>query len=396
LAPRVGVYRLRDVFWNYRWAALLVLALSACDAEDEPASAWSWDEFGLPPGFPTPRVPGDNPMNADKVELGRFLFYDVRLSGNLTQSCASCHLQANAFAEPLATSVGSTGERHPKNAMSLTNVAYNATQTWANPLLVHLEQQALIPMFGEEPVELGLAGREGELVARLAADERYPGLFTRAFPEERGRIGVDTIVKAIAAFQRTLISADSAYDRFWYRKDPTALSADAIAGFDLFFSERLECFHCHGDFNFQGSSTHANTTFDEVVFHNNGLYNINNDGSYPAGNQGLFDITGKPADRGRFKAPTLRNIVFTAPYMHDGSLATLDDVIDMYMAGGRVITDGPNAGDGRNHPQKSEFVRGFTLTDAERRQLKVFLESLGDPTFIADPRLSNPFIAPGE
>ncbi|MCC6623019.1 MAG: di-heme enzyme [Deltaproteobacteria bacterium] len=360
-----------------RLAPIVLVLIAACGDDAATSDPWDW---GLPAGFPVPRVPADNPMNADKVELGRRLFYDTRLSGNGTQACASCHVQAHAFAEPLETSVGSTGQPHFRNAMSLTNVAYNVRQTWANPLLVHLEQQALVPMFGESPVELGLAGREAELMARLADDPDYPALFARAFPEERFAITLDTIVKAIAAFQRTLISADSPYDRFWYRKDPSAMSADAIAGFELFFSERLECFHCHGDFNFSSASVHAGTSFDEVTFHNNGLYDEDGKGAYPAGDQGVLDVTGNPDDMGRFKAPTLRNIALTAPYMHDGSIATLDAVIDHYVAGGRG-------------PLKSTFVKKFDLSADERRQLLAFLHALTDTTFVADPRFSDPFAA---
>jgi len=352
------------------------MVIAACgDDGGTTREPWVWD---LPAGFPVPRVPDDNPMSAVKVELGRRLFYDTRLSGNGTQSCASCHAQAHAFAEPRRVSIGSTGEAHFRNAMSLTNVAYNVRQTWANPLLVHLEQQALVPMFGESPVELGLAGKEGELVGRLRDDRDYPGLFGEAFPDERDPITLDTIVKAIAAFERTLISAGSPYDRFWYGRDPTAMSADAIAGFELFFSERLECFHCHGDFNFASSSTHAGTTFDEVSFHNNGLYDLDGQGAYPTSDQGVLALSGNPDDMGRFKAPTLRNITLTAPYMHDGSIATLDAVIDHYAAGGRG-------------PLRSTFVKGFDLSADERRQLLAFLSALTDDSFVTDPRLSNPF-----
>ena len=370
--------------------SLVALVAGACNDDPAASTTYEWD---LPKGFPEPRVPADNPMNEAKVELGRRLFYDKQLSGNETQACASCHVQAHAFSEPQAVSVGSTDQAHFRNAMSLANVAFNATQTWSSAVLVHLEQQALVPMFGETPVELGLSGREEELVQRFASDDDYVQRFRDAFPEERGRIGVDTIVKAIAAFERTLLSTRSAYDNFWYRKDPTAMTAQQFEGFELFFSERLECFHCHGDFNFQASSTHTNTTFDEVLFHNNGLYNLDGKGAYPARDQGVYDVTHLDSDRGRFKAPTLRNITLTAPYMHDGSLATLDDVIDMYSAGGRVIADGPNAGDGRANPNKSQFVKGFTLTDDERAALLAFLSALTDEAFVTDPRHSDPFAA---
>ncbi|MBL8788089.1 MAG: di-heme enzyme [Deltaproteobacteria bacterium] len=366
------------------------VAFAACESDTPTVEPWVWE---VPTGFPTPRVPADNPMSAAKVELGRYLFYDKQLSGNGTQACASCHVQARAFTEPRATSLGSTGQAHFRNAMSLTNVAYNATQTWASAVVIHLEQQALLPMFGEDPVELGLAGKEAELVARLGADPRYPAMFAAAFPDEDGRIGVDTIVKALASFERTLLSTRSRYDDFWYRKDPTALTEEELEGFELFFSERLECFHCHGDFNFQASSTHQTTTFDEVVFHNNGLYNLDGRGAYPGRDQGLYNATAKDSDRGRFKAPTLRNIALTSPYMHDGSLATLDEVIDMYAAGGRLIESGPNAGDGRANPNKSTFVKGFTLTAQERKSLLAFLNALTDTAFTTDPRFADPFAA---
>jgi cytochrome c peroxidase len=129
-------------------------------------------------------------------------------------------------------------------------------------------------------------------------------------------------------------------------------------------------------------------------FENDGLYNVGNQGAYPEGNQGLREFTKRASDDGKFRVPTLRNIARTAPYMHDGSIATLDEVIDMYAAGGRVLTSGPYAGDGRLHPQKSAFVRGFELTTEERADLLAFLESLTDEAFLRDPRLQDPFAAP--
>lgn len=363
---------------------LATLLLGGCGDD---ASPYEWD---LPEEFPLPRVPDDNPMSEVKVELGRFLFYDVRLSGNQTQSCGSCHDQSLAFTDGLDVSVGSTGEHTPRGSMALGNVAYAGTLTWANPTLVGLEDQALVPMFGENPVELGLANMEDELLARMRMDADYPALFAGAFPDKDEPIDLDSIVKAIAAFQRTLISANSPYDQF-LRGEGSTLSDSAERGAELFFGERLECFHCHGGFNFSGSVDHAGNVFDQSTFQNNGLYNIDGMGSYPAGNEGLYDITGVVSDRGRFKPPTLRNIGLTAPYMHDGTLATLDDVVDHYVAGG---TDTPAGGDGRLNPNKSAFVRGFTLTTEERADLIAFLESLTDQAFITDPRFSDPFATP--
>ncbi|MCA9620978.1 MAG: di-heme enzyme, partial [Myxococcales bacterium] len=279
-------------------------------------------DWGLPPGIPAPKVPADNPMTAEKVELGRHLFYDKRLSLNETQSCASCHLQELAFSDGKTVGIGSTGEAHPRNPMSLVNVAYLATLTWANPSLVQLEDQALVPLFGEFPVELGFAGQEAELLARLEGDDDYATAFAAAFPEAETPIALASVVRAIAAFERTLLSFDSAYDRYAYGGDPTALSESARRGRDLFFSEELECFHCHGGFNFSDSLTHEGKVIVETMFHNTGLYNIDGQGSYPEGNRGVYELTGVPSDMGRFRAPTLRNIAKTAPYMHDGSIAT--------------------------------------------------------------------------
>jgi cytochrome c peroxidase len=162
---------------------------------------------------------------------------------------------------------------------------------------------------------------------------------------------------------------------------------------DLFFSERLECFHCHGGFNFSDAVDHARLPEPERAFHNTGLYNVDGNGAYPPGDRGLLALTGNPADMGRFKAPTLRNIAVTAPYMHDGSIATLEEVIDHYAEGGRTIASGPDAGVGSASPLKDPFVSGFVLSDRERADLVAFLESLTDESFLTDPRFSDPFAA---
>ncbi len=358
----------------------------ACGGPDAPCP---WDP---PAGLPTVPVPDDNPMNEAKVELGRHLFYDTRLSGNQTQSCGTCHVQALAFTDGLARSLGSTGQEHPRSAMTLTNVAYNTTYTWVNPVLTRLETQALVPMFGETPVELGLAGLEDELMARLRAEPIYQRLFPQAFPDAPGdAITLNNAVNAIAAFQRTLISGRSAYDRYWIEGDLDAMSEAALRGQDLFFSERLECLHCHAGFNFSDSVDAGGAFLEGARFHNNALYNVGGDGGYPDDNRGLYEFTGAAEDIGRFRAPTLRNIALTAPYMHDGSLATLDDVIDHYAAGGRTIASGPYAGVGADNPNKSGFMIGFILSEAERADLLAFLHSLTDEDFVTNPAFSDPW-----
>ena len=365
------------------WVAMASLALTACVGE---SGAYEWD---LPPGFPTPFVPEDNPMSEAKVELGRFLFYDPAISGNETQSCGSCHRQSLAFTDGLAVSVGSTGQSTPRGSMSLTNIAYAGRLTWANPLLNDLADQALVPMFGEDPVELGT--HEETLLARLEAEPRYQAMFAEAFPGEVAPITVGNVVKAIAAFERTLISGNSAYDRYVYQGEDDALDPGVLRALEFFDSERGECFHCHGGFNFSDNIRHGGTVEEEVAFHNTALYNIDDRGGYPVGNRGLLEITGERRDMGRFRAPTLRNIVLTAPYMHDGSIATLDEVLDHYAAGGRTIVDGPNAGIGAESPLKNVFIHGFTLSESERADMHLLFESLTDPSFLTDPRFSDPF-----
>lgn len=358
-------------------------------------SGWVWD---LPDTVPPPRVPEDNPMTVEKVELGRWLFYDTRLSGNQTQSCASCHVQELAFTDGLPVSPGSTGELTPRGSMSLANAGYQASLTWANDVLVRLERQAMVPLFGEDPVELGLANLEGELLDRMNADAQYPDMFAAAFPDEEDPVSVDSITRALASFQRSLTSFGSRVDR-WSGGDTTALNESEQRGLALFFGgqnaagvlDAFECFHCHGGFLYSQSSDDAFQVFDQKFFVNNGLYSLDEEGSYPAGNEGLFDMTGDPGDKGRFKPPTLRNIALTAPYMHDGSIETLDEVIDHYARGGTLTEDGPNAGDGFNNPNKSSFLNGFEITEQEREDLKAFLRALTDEEFIRNPAYSNPF-----
>ena len=344
----------------------------------------------LPGGFPAPRVPEDNPMTVEKVALGRHLFYDHRLSGNGTQSCASCHQQELAFSDGLPKGIGSTGEVHPRNSMSLANMGYQPVLTWANPNLTRLAVQALAPMFGEDPVELGLAGMEQELIQRIEADTIYDRLFADAYPDDPA-VTIDHITRAIASFQRVLISGNSRVDQS--RRGDIELTDAEQLGQALFFSERLECFHCHGSLMFTGTNDFEGKSAAEVEFHNNGLYNLDGEGLYPEPNYGLFIFTGRDEDMGRFKAPTLRNIALTAPYMHDGSIATLEDVVDHYAAGGRLITDGPFAGDGRLNPNKSSFLQGFTLTPDERAGLLAYLRALTDREFVTNPAFSNPWPA---
>jgi len=286
------------------------------------------------------------------------------------------------------TATGSTGEKHRRNSMSLTNVAYNATYTWAHSGITSLERHILLPLFGDGPVEMGAAGHEDEILARIAADERYQKLFAAAFPYQWNRVSFNNIAKSVASFVRTMISFDSPFDRYAYYNDDAALTESQVRGMNLFMSERVECSHCHNGFNFSQFVTHESTAVQDLSFHITGL-NFTGEAHIPGFDYGLFDATGNATDKDKFKAPTLRNIARTAPYMHDGSIATLDDVIDFYAAGGRELRDGPNHG-GRQHPGKSAFVRGFALTPGEKSDLLEFLDSLTDEQFLIDPTLAEP------
>lgn len=256
--------------------ALAALVLAVFAWHNNPEYHWTIAE-----NLPRPDVPADNPMSAEKVELGRRLFYDRRLSVNGTTACASCHIQALAFTDGRPRSVGATGEIHPRGSMSLVNTAYGSRLTWANPLLDKLEDQALTPLLGDNPVEMGMGGREAELVGLLRSDAVYADLVPRVFPDDADPFSVLNALRAIAAFVRSIVSFDSPYDRY-LGGDESALDAAAVRGMNLFFSERLECFHCHGGFNFTDSTTHANDRIERVGFHNNGLYNVDGNGGYPA------------------------------------------------------------------------------------------------------------------
>jgi len=358
-----------------------------------PPPAWEWQ---LPRGFPVPRVPADNPMSAAKVELGRRLFYDRRLSGNGKQACASCHRQALAFTDAHPQAEGSTGERHRRSAMSLANVAYATSLTWADPGTRRLEDQMLVPMFGTHPIELGMTGHEVEILERLRREPLYPPMFAAAFPGEAQPVGFDNARRAIATFERTLISGGSAYDRLVYGGDPNALGDAAWRGMRLFFSDQLACSRCHagptfsGPIDFEGAEELKPPPAPR--FHNTGLYDLDGRGAYPASDTGLRDVTGRRRDMGKFKAPTLRNIALTAPYMHDGSIATLREVVDHYRRGGRrtAAVGAPTPPAGKNRA-KDPLVAGFVMTESEIDDLIAFLESLTDEEFLRDPRFADPW-----
>jgi cytochrome c peroxidase len=353
------------------------------------AEVYHWN---LPAWVPVPVVPANNPMTSAKVDLGRHLFYDTRLSADGTQACASCHLQEKAFTDGLAVATGITGQKGSRSAMALVNVAYLPTLTWANPQIASLEVQALVPLFGEHPIEMGMAGKEHVAFDRLKADPTYQRLFANAFAAEAALgdvalYSLSTITKALASFERSLLSFGSAYDRYKYGNQPNAISAAAKRGEDLFFGEKLECYHCHGGFNFTDNVQHTRLSFAERGFHNTGLYNLDGKGAYPGDNQGIAEFTGDGADMGKFRTPSLRNIALTAPYMHDGSIATLEQVIRQHYA------QAGRAGGEKQGPSslRSELVAGFDIDEQEVSDVIAFLESLTDTQFVSNPAHANPW-----
>jgi cytochrome c peroxidase len=325
-------------------------------------------------------------MTPDKVELGRRLFHDPRLSGDGTVSCASCHRPELAYTDGRGRAVGSQGSIHPRSAMSLTNVAYNATLGWDDPNLTRLEDQALVPLLNTQPLEMGVAGRESEVLARFRDDGPYRRLFRRAFPGDENPVSMRNVVRALASFERTLISGNSPYDRWAHGGEADALDPDERAGARLFFSQRLSCFRCHAGFNLSGPVIYEGSESPKARFHNTGLYDEDGRGAYPEPNSGVHRLTGRKEDMGHFRAPTLRNIALTAPYMHDGSVPTLEAAVDHYAAGGRARPRRQESRHGGYDLPTDPLLTGFELTPKERSQLVAFLQALTDESFVRRAR----------
>lgn len=365
-------------------AAAMILMAAGCNygykakltENPQRKGAYVWQ---VPKGFPIPEVPADNPMTWEKVALGRQLFYDPRISGDGSVACASCHQPGLAFTDGRGRAKGIQGNIHPRSAMSLTNVAYNATLGWDDPTLTRLEDQIPVPLYNTQPPEMGAKGREVEILSRLEKNHHTQHLFKKAFPHDPSPVTMQNVIYALASFERTLISGNSPYDRWAYGADPDALDTQQRAGARLFFSKRLGCFRCHAGFNLSGPVRHPGAESTVARFHNTALYNEDGTGAYPSPNTGLYRHTGHSGDMGKFRAPTLRNIALTAPYMHDGSIPTLEKVVDHYAVGGRsrINPQTPSPGTATD-----PLMTGFELTADEKRHLIAFLHALTDPTFI--------------
>lgn len=305
-------------------------------------------------------MPADNPMSQAKVDLGRRLFFDPRLSVTGRYSCASCHQPWRAFSDGRALAVGATGATLPHNALALVNVAYRISLGWTRREPRTLEAQMLEPMLNEHPVELGLKGHERELCQALTAAPGYAAGFAAAFTESgdaargepcpAGPVTFMRIVRAIAAFERTLISGGSAFDRYVFGGEHAALPATAKRGMALFFSARVGCSGCHSGINFAGNWRDAQGATGEASFAVDGT-------------------SVRPV-----RVPTLRNVALTAPYMHDGRFATLAEVLAHYSQLGAQAARGMTL---------DKRLPRTALAPEERADLGAFLDSLTDSAFVS-------------
>lgn len=307
------------------------------------------------PGFPPLPNPAGNPLTEEGIALGRTLFFDPILSGDGTQSCATCHEPAFAFTDRgRRFSAGIDGSVGTRNAPGVSNAAWMEGMFW-DGRAASLEDQAREPV--PNPIEMKLPWPEA--VERLERHAEYPGLFRAAFGDVP--ITETLAVRAIAQFERTLISADAKYDRV--RRGEASFTEAEDRGFRLFFGEEGDCFHCHG-----------HPFFTDHLFHNTGLDSVFTD-------VGLERTTGNPFDRGKFKTPTLRNVAVTAPYMHDGRFATLEESVRHYDRGGFYS------------PTVDPLMRigqGLGLSERDVDDLVAFLHTLTDSAFLADPRIADP------
>lgn len=321
-----------------------------------------------------------NQTSATKIELGRYLFYDTRLSYNGTKSCSSCHDPQFAFTDGYRTSAGADGYNVKRNAPSLLNSRYNLSLTWADSSIKSFESQMLFPLFNEHPKELGWKLNEQQIIRQIESVEFYRTLFHKAFPKIQKPITLQNIITAIAKFEDQLVAFGSVYDDY-LRGNKKAMNQTAIKGMQLFYSEKLGCGNCH------------RLTDKPILnkFYNTGLYNIGEEGDYPTADQGLFESTKNSFDKGKFRVPSLRNVMITAPYTHDGTVANIADMIDIYQRGGRFIQDGENRGDGKLNRNKSKLINGFSISQQEKLSLIAFLSCLTDTSFMQQKKILNPF-----
>lgn len=312
--------------------------------------------------LPPPLIPITNPLTKEGIHLGKKLFFDTILSADNTISCATCHNPKKSFSDNSRFSSGVTGALGTRNTMPLFNLAWNFEDrlAWDGKEL-GLERQAFEPVTNH----LEMNSDWTMVVNKLKNHTEYPNLFRQAF----GNIKIDSnlVVKALAQFERTLISGNSKFDRFL--RGEAKLTNEEANGFNVFMDEnRGDCFHCHGSDN--------NPLWTDYKFHNNGL-----DSNFT--DLGLGAVTGDPLDNGKFKTPSLRNLAFTAPYMHDGRFSTLEEVINHY-------NEGLNYSATVSPLLKKVLQGGVQITAKEKADLKAFLLTLSDSTFVNNITFDNP------
>lgn len=305
----------------------------------------------IPEGFPAIDFPEGNEFTQARWELGKKLFFDPIMSVDSTVSCATCHLPELAFSDNRAFSPGVENRPGVRNASPLFNVAYHPYFTREGGIPT-LEMQILVPIQEHNEFDFNIV----LLAERLARDSSYQSMAEQAYNREPDAF---VITRALANFERSLLSGYSRYDQHFNYDLGEVLTDAELRGRDLFFSEKTNCADCHDGFN-----------FTNYAFKNNGLHENYEDA-------GRFRLTNDEADRALFKVPSLRNTELTAPYMHDGSMLSLTEVVEHYNSGGK------------NNPQKSSLIRPLNLTDAEKNDLVQFLKTLTDEAFINNPIFKN-------
>ena len=343
---------------------LVALLLPGCGSDTTDPGPPTPEPYVLevPESFPPMRVPPDKPLTVQGVELGRKLFYDPILSRDRTQACGSCHAPEFAFTDHgLALSEGIHGELGTRSAPSLVNAGWLRTPFW-DGRTTSLEDQARHPV--PNPIEMDLPWDEA--LPRLREHSDYPGLFEAAFGSTE--ISEDLVVDAIAQFERTLISGNSKYDQ--RQRGEVEFTDSEERGFELFFAESGDCFHCHGN----------------VLFTTDDFRDIGLELDPAAADSGRALVTGLAEDVGKFHVPTLRNIEYTAPYMHDGRYATLEDVVRHYE---QHVQRSPNL-DVLIQARLDRIDRGQRLTDQDILDIVAFLETLSDPEFVSNPDFADP------
>lgn len=353
-----------------------VLTILACMDEKEPKDmdedltkypyAPTAIELEYPSYFPQMDIPDDNPMTEEGKELGRHLFYDPILSRDSTVSCASCHLPALSFTDGSALSTGIDGLMTDRSSMSLLNIGFVNTGFFWDGRSPSLENQAGFPIEARNEFHETWPS----VLNKIRSSARYPKMFREAFGVEKASaIDREMVAKALAQFQRAMIGYDTKFDRF--TRGETVLTDEELYGYSMYIDDDPEipdaqCDHCHS-LPFGTSNAYFNNGLQEAAT----LEDFKD--------RGRGKVTGNALENGFFRAPTLRNISYTAPYMHNGSLTTIDEVIDHYASGGK------------SSPNKDVLLDDITMNEDDKAALKAFLMTLNDEQFLKNEAFSNPF-----